>query len=295
MNYFYLILAGILSGGIVFGGKILSVLGASPFEVMFYPNLIGALLALPFSWRYWGRISRFPPALNLLFIFAVFVIIVGQYLPLFMNVSVTLVLLLLYLQPVWTILIEHFYYRRPVPARNWYLVGAMVAGLILLINPFGEKDIRFSWLGVGLALLGGIGMSLWILVTQYFSRHNIKPAATYFCACFYAAVPVFFLWLVAKDYITAAPEASAILGMEPGNRLWLALLLYSILIYTPANTLVFYGNRNVSPATVGMILLLEPVTGISLDIAFLGMTLTWNIIAGGIIILLSNLVLILKK
>ena len=51
MNYFYLILAGILSGGIVFGGKILSVLGASPFEVMFYPNLIGALLALPFSWR----------------------------------------------------------------------------------------------------------------------------------------------------------------------------------------------------------------------------------------------------
>ena len=295
MNYLYLILAGILSGGIVFGGKVLSVLGASPFEVMFYPNLIGALLALPFSWRYLRRIFRFPVILNFLYVFAVFVITVGQYLPLFMNVSVTLVLLLLYLQPVWTILIERFYFRRPVPVRKWYLASAMVAGLILLINPWGEKNVHFSWLGVSLSLLGGIGMSVWILVTQYFSKHNIKPAATYFCTCFYAAVPVFFLWLVAKDYITAAPEASAILGMEPNNRLWLALLLYSILIYTPANTLVFYGNRNVSPATVGMILLLEPVTGISLDIVFLDMALTWNIVAGGMIILLSNLMLILKK
>ena len=295
MSYLYLVMSGILFGGVVFGAKVLYLMGASLFEVLFYPNLISVLLVWGFARRDFVIIFKMPWRITAVYVLSVTAIVFGQAAPLFLDVPVTRVVLLIYLQPVWTILIEHFYYRRPVPARNWYLVGAMVAGLILLINPFGEKDIHFSWLGVGLALLGGIGMSLWILVTQYFSRHNIKPAATYFCTCFYAAVPVFFLWLVAKDYITAAPEASAILGMEPGNRLWLALLLYSILIYTPANTLVFYGNRNVSPATVGMILLLEPVTGISLDIAFLGMTLTWNIIVGGIIILLSNLVLILKK
>ena len=294
MNYLFLIFAGILSGGIVFGGKILALLGATPFEVMFYPNFIGALLALPFSWKSFNTIVSFPLAANLIFIVAVFAIAVGQYVPLFMNVSVTLVLLLLYLQPVWTILIEHFYFRRPVPPRNWFLVTAMVAGLILLINPFAG-EIKFSWLGITLALAAGIGMSLWILVTQYFSRHNIKPAATYFCTCLYAAVPVFFLWLAARDYLMAAPDAVSILGLDPTRHLWAALLLYSIFIYTPANTLVFYGNKNISPAVVGMILLLEPVTGITLDILFLHTPLTWNIIAGGAVILLSNLTLILKK
>lgn len=294
MSYFYLVLAGVMSGGIVFGGKILAMMGATPFEVMFYPNFIGAAVALPFAWRYFKPIAHFPTAINLVFILAVFVIAVGQYAPLFMNVSVTLVLLLLYLQPVWTILIEHFYYHQPVPRRNWFLVAAMVGGLILLINPFAE-ELKFSWLGISLALGAGIGMSLWLLVTQYFSEHNIKPAATYFCTCFYAAVPVFFLWLAARDYMMSAPEASTVLGMEPNKHLWIALLVYSLFIYTPANTLVFYGNKNISPAVVGMILLLEPVTGISLDVLFLQTPLTWNILAGGAIILLSNITLILKK
>ena len=41
MNYVMLALAGILSGGIVFGAKILFMSGATLFEVMLFPNLIG--------------------------------------------------------------------------------------------------------------------------------------------------------------------------------------------------------------------------------------------------------------
>ena len=44
MNYVMLALAGILSGGIVFGAKILFMSGATLFEVMLFPNLIGAAL-----------------------------------------------------------------------------------------------------------------------------------------------------------------------------------------------------------------------------------------------------------
>lgn len=41
-----------------------------------------------------------------------------------------------------------------------------------------------------------------------------------------------------------------------------------------------------------MILLLEPVTGILLDVVFLGQQLTWNIVVGGLIILTANLLLL---
>ena len=40
MNYVMLALAGILSGGIVFGAKILFMSGATLFEVMLFPNLM---------------------------------------------------------------------------------------------------------------------------------------------------------------------------------------------------------------------------------------------------------------
>ena len=40
MSYLYLVMSGILFGGVVFGAKVLYLMGASLFEVLFYPNLI---------------------------------------------------------------------------------------------------------------------------------------------------------------------------------------------------------------------------------------------------------------
>ena len=37
MVYLYLALSGILDGGVIFGAKVLSNLGASLFELMIYP------------------------------------------------------------------------------------------------------------------------------------------------------------------------------------------------------------------------------------------------------------------
>lgn len=292
MNYFFLVLAGILSGGIVFGGKILAMMGASPFEIMFYPNFIGALLVTPFIFKDFRRFISFPLPITLAFLFSVFFVAVGQYAPLFMDISVTLVLLLLYIQPVWTILIERFYFHKEVPASHWFLVAAMVLGLVLLINPFGT--VQFSLPGIILALLAGLGLSVWILVTQYFSQQKISPASTFWCTCAYAALPVLFLYFAANDYMAAHHKADFVLTAEMPVKLWVAFAVYIIFIYTPASMLVFFNNKTISAPVIGMILLLEPVTGIALDILFLHTPLTWNLICGGSIILISNAVLILK-
>ena len=294
MNYLYLVLAGILSGGIVFGGKVLSLCGATPFEIMLFPNLIGTLLMTPFIGRQLYKVLNFPWQVNLLFLSSVFFIIVGQYVPLFMNISVTLVLLLLYLQPVWTIMIERFYFRRKVPLLNWLMVGAMVAGLLLLINPFGG-EVSYSLGGIALALLGGVGLSVWILSSQYYSEHGITPWASMWCTCFYAVLPVLVLYFGVNDYMLRHAEAPETLTFAMGEHLWIAFLIYSVFIYVPASVFVFLGNKGVSPAVIGMILLLEPVTGITLDVLFLHNPLTWNILTGGLIILAANIVLIIKN
>lgn len=293
MSYLILALAGLLSGGIVFGAKVLALNGATPFELMLFPSLIGTLIFLPIVGADFRKVLRVPFAVTAIYVFSVLAVTIGEYVPLYMNVSVTLVLLLVYMQPVWTILIERFYFHRKIPASSWLLVGLMVFGLLLLINPF--RGLHFSLLGIVLPLLAGFGESLWIFVTQYFSKQGIKPLTNYWCTCFYAALPLGILYFVANDYYPRQFAGLDTLSFDLSPHLWISFFIYSLLIYTPANTLIFLGNKNVPAGIIGMILLLEPVVGITLDVIFLHNPLTWNLIAGGIIILAANILLIKKN
>ena len=112
MDYLALAMAGILYGGVVFGGKLLANMGATLSDVMLYPNLISMLVVLYPARRDAAKIFGQPRSVTLLFLGAMFFINVGQYAPLFLKVPVSLVVILLYLQPLWTILIERFYFGK---------------------------------------------------------------------------------------------------------------------------------------------------------------------------------------
>ena len=176
MSYLYLVMSGILFGGVVFGAKVLYLMGASLFEVLFYPNLISVLLVWGFARRDFVKIFKMPWRITAIYVLSVTAIVFGQAAPLFLDVPVTLVVLLIYLQPVWTILIVRFWFKRRQNAKSWFLVGSMVVGLLLLINPFG--GLSFSLPGITLALLAGVGLSVWLVVTKYYTRQGISPAGT---------------------------------------------------------------------------------------------------------------------
>lgn len=288
MVYLYLALSGILDGGVIFGAKVLSNLGASLFELMIYPNLLSVLFIAYFARCDLHKLWRIPLKMKFLFAAALFFITLGQYTPIFLKIPVTLVVLLIYLQPVWTILIERFYFRRRQTLLNWFLVGCMIVGLWFLINPSGGTELS-PW-GVLLAVLGGVGLSLWLIVAQYFSRQNVSPSGTFLAASVYTQIPVFALYWILR----ILPEFNGvrIFSLEMPPQLWLYFVIYTLASYVAPNLLLFANNRNVSPVIVGMLLLLEPVTGLFLDWMFLGKPLTWNILLGGAIILISNAVLI---
>ena len=101
MVYLYLALSGILDGGVIFGAKVLSNLGASLFELMIYPNLLSVLFIAYFARCDLHKLWRIPLKMKFLFAAALFFITLGQYTPIFLKIPVTLVVLLIYLQPVW--------------------------------------------------------------------------------------------------------------------------------------------------------------------------------------------------
>lgn len=288
MSYIYLALSGILFGGVVFGAKILSNMGASLFEIMLYSNLIPAVLIFYFARKDLSKIFTMPLSVTLLFMSALFLINIGQYTPLFFDVPVTLVVLLLYLQPVWTILIRRFYFHHHVRTRAWFVVAAMVIGLVFLVKPWA--NFSFSIGGIALALLGGLGLSVWVYLTQYMSREKISPWGTYWSCCIYSLLPIVILYLSMFD--SGLDAKFLAFSDELSPKLWAVFLVYSLLIITLPNLLIFYNNQDVSPVVIGAILLLEPITGIILDVIFEGMILSWNIFVGGAIILLSNFALL---
>ena len=151
--------------------------------------------------------------------------------------------------------------------------------------------IALRFFGVYLEVFGSIlstGMGL--IVAQYFSRQNVSPSGTFLAASVYTLIPVFALYWILR----ILPEFNGvrIFSLEMPPQLWLYFVIYTLASYVAPNLLLFANNRNVSPVIVGMLLLLEPVTGLFLDWMFLGKPLTWNILLGGAIILISNAVLI---
>lgn len=288
MSYLYLVISGILFGGVVFGAKVLYLMGASLFEVLFYPNLISVILVWGFARRDFVKIFKMPWRITAVYVLSTTAIIFGQAAPLFLDVPVTLVVLLIYIQPVWTILIVHFWFKRKQNARNWFLVGSMIIGLLLLINPFGR--VSFSWPGITLALIAGIGLSVWLIVTKYYTRQGISPAGTLWAECLYSLLSVMLFYILAASWGSSNQILQLRFAMP--EKLWTAFIFYGAFVYVLPNLFLFAGNKDVPAATIGMIMLLEPVTGICLDVIFLHISLTWNIIAGGLIIIAANAVLI---
>ena len=66
MDYLALAMAGILYGGVVFGGKLLANMGATLSDVMLYPNLISMLVVLYPARRDAAKIFGQPRSVTLL-------------------------------------------------------------------------------------------------------------------------------------------------------------------------------------------------------------------------------------
>ena len=291
MAYLYLILSGILFGGIVFGGKILMNMGASLFEVMLYPEILSLLVILYPARRDFKRFLKIPLKIIFLLMFSMLMINLGEFMPIILNIPVSLIVLILYLQPLWTILIEQFYFHKKQPKIDWILVAIMLIGMIILVNPFNDK--QFSTPGIISSFLGGLGLSLWVFITRHLRLQGISIYGTFLATNIFSILPILFLFSLAE--LTYQNLTLRILSFDLPPLLCDAFIFYSMIIFTLPNLLLYKASVSISATTVGVVLLLEPVTAVILDVLFFKSPLTLNIILGGLLILGANIYLILEK
>ena len=181
--------------------------------------------------------------------------------------------------PLFTILIAHFMLnddKMTMPKVTGLLIG--FAGVVVLLS----KDIHESTgtiLGQGAIVLAALfyaGSGVYVRRTTQNVPAVLRSMGPLLSASFIMWVTVF---------ITEKPLQIPDLGLT-----WISLLFLGIVGSGFAFVLAFYLIHEIGPTRTSMVTYIFPLGGVILGVAFLNELVTWQLIAGAILIISSLLV-----
>ncbi len=294
-NYFLIALSGIMFGFIVTGGKYLSDYGFTLVELLVIPSFIAALFFLYHGITKFDEIKRAPKKVFYLYFFSITIAQIGQFVPIVLNVQPSLISMCLYTQPLWTILINRYFFKNNLKKYEIFTGFLVLIGTILLLNPFSPKNgYTNSPLGISLALIGGFALSIWLIAsTSLTEKSNVSPYNLTFWGNVAGCLP----FLIILPFIKLLPlnpvlSSYFVLSINKPISSWLLITGYALITWVGALVIFYKGSEKVPSLHSGIILLLEPVTVVFLDKFLLRSTLSWNIIIGAVFILTANSFLI---
>lgn len=290
-EYVFIILSGILYGGIVFGGKILSQLGLSAYEAaVFYPAFM--LLLLPiiiFSKKHQFKKGMVPFFLG--FGVAGAVAVFCQFVGVFLGVPVAVAALLLYSQPIWTLMLSSVFLDEKINKYKSVAVFVAILGIIVLVNPFTIDSLGHP-LGLLFSLIGGLGISGWTLYSKKSSIKKYSEITTWFGAYVFSLIVLLFVYPLISFFISD-PQVTR-LSFFHSWQIWGSIFLVFLFGSFLPFIFLLKGLKKVPASHAGVILLLEPVSAALLAFIFLKEPLTQTILLGGSLILFANYIVIKK-
>ncbi len=292
-EYWYVIATGILSGLIVFGGQVFKNLGFSLMELsvlLYFPTFF---FLLPFLQGKRGEITNLGN-LKLIFWWSLIgsLTVITQFGAIVVGTPVAIVALLLYTQPIWTIIITKLFLKASVGKRDIISIILVLAGLVFLIKPWQVHEIG-SITGILIALLGGLSLSGWVIIGSFVGKSKIDPYVAKFLQTTMAVLLITIILTIFGRAI-GQPEILKFTLIWP-LKIWLMIIIFNLLTQPLSHILYLKGSKVVPAKDSGIILLLEPVSGAILAALFLGQAITLNIFIGGILILVANYFVLTKK
>ncbi|OGI14742.1 hypothetical protein A3K63_02595 [Candidatus Micrarchaeota archaeon RBG_16_49_10] len=292
-EYWLVILCGFLSGLLVFGGKVFSEMGLSLYQISVFPSLMSTLLLFPYFLAKKGyKMERKTAGLFVLMGLVIAFVVLAQYGSVIVGTPVAVTVLLLYTQPVWTIIFSKVFLKERISKMKLVATAIVLAGMAIIVNPLQIQGLG-GFTGIFLALGGGFFLAGWTVIGRVFGKKNYDPVMTKFVATF---VSILFL-LALYPAISWFSNDRTITGMgfDLPFKIWVYLFLFEVFAAIIPQVSYYIGTRKVSASDAGIILLLEPVSASLLAMAFLGQALTANVIVGGALILLANYLVIREK
>jgi drug/metabolite transporter (DMT)-like permease len=289
-SYWYAVIAAVCFGSIIFGGQIFVDMGFSTYEISVFRMLPGLFLLPLVLLKKEYRITK-----EMLPTFLVFGIVGGiglfaEYAALAFGVPVAVVVFLLYTQPLWTSVLGKFFLKEKITKNKIYAILISLLGIIIMINPFEIASTNL--MGILLALVSGICMSIWIIYGRKFGKKKIHPITT----TVGYVIPILLFFILTQPLVDGIVQDQSLtrLSFDISPEVMIYFAIFSLVSVILPYFFVFKALKKADASDVGIIMLLEPIAGSLLAFLILSQPLTLNIIVGGLLILASNY-LVVKK
>jgi DME family drug/metabolite transporter len=271
-------------GSITVGGRLFAQRGFSLFEIALTGALFGALALTPWLIaRSELRPTRRDADIFIAYGLAGATLQLSQFAGIVLGVPIAVVALLLYTQPVWTVLLGRLLLQEPITRQKLVALALAAAGIVILVRPDSIAEGP-SVLGLGTSLLAGAMLSIWVILARLSALRGNHPFTTSFGYHGSTAVVLLALWALPLDY------GGDMARLDPGIYAthWGLVIGYTIFASIGPNLLVMQGMKGVDASTAGILLLLEPVAAGVLAWFLFGETVAGNVWVGGGLILAAN-------
>lgn len=182
--------------------------------------------------------------------------------------------------PIWVCLIGVAVFHERVKGKKIFAIICCLFGAVLITNLLGAQDIRFDLLGMGAAVMNGVGIALQVSVPRYFEKQYRKDTM------------LTYGFLGAAGFMALFVDHGKIIGsfLAPGGiKVLLSVLALSVFCTLIANTIFVKSASYVEPATTTILSALEVVVGALVGLLLFGETLTFVQIIGAVIIVAASL------
>lgn len=277
-------------GAITVGGRVFAQRGFSLYEIALIGALFGSAALAPLVLtRPALRPRRRDLDIFVAYGLAGATLQITQFTGVVLGVPIAIVALLLYTQPVWTVLLGRLLLNEPITARKLVALALAAAGTFVLIGPTEAQG--HSPLGLGAALVAGVMLSAWVILARMSALRGNHPLTTSFGYHGSSTVVLLAAWPLLRGFLGEHAR------IDPGMYLasWALIAVYTLVVNVGPNLLVMWGMREVDASTAGMLLLLEPVAAGLLAWVLFGEAIGGHVWAGGALILAANAVLLRRR
>jgi hypothetical protein len=153
-------------------------------------------------------------------------------------------------------------------------------GAALITNLVGARDLRFDLLGMGAAVMNGVGIAMQVCVPRYFEKQFRKDTM------------LTYGFLGAAGFMALFVDHGKIIGSftgPGGMKVLLSALALSVFCTLVANTIFVKSASYVEPATTTILSALEVVVGAIVGLLLFREVLTAIQIVGAVIIVVASL------
>lgn len=181
--------------------------------------------------------------------------------------------------PVFTVLLEPFFFRERFDGPSLFAAGVCLTGVFLIVPRFNLADSVYR--GVLWGLLSGLTFAVLAVFNRRLVGQYSSLAIAFFQDSFAALILLPTLLVMTPVQVTAGD-----LGL---------LIVLGVVCTAGSHTLFITGMRRVRARTASIISSLEPVYGIALALVFLGEIPSARTIAGGAVILAAVIFVSLRE